>query len=284
MIPSPSNPHELPYLMNLFSFFMASLVAILIIFQKIFTRSKLDIALTRDVFFRILENGESLYANVVLAAYDTGALIKNILANLTKVDASKKVFPLRVAQIGEKYRADDGDSKYYFSTTSPLCFVPENFPQRQIYLCEYASYADPTKNEFQQFQQNILQVKLKYPVPPDSNTDPTGFSQFKTDIDNVIQNTLSNIMDKIQIEAGRYILNLTIEYKQKEKYFPIFRDKKASSQIQFEIEDKARNYCKMQLLEYLKKRALQLLTGKFTEIIAIAPQYIPTNIVEVIKK
>lgn len=282
MIPSPSNPQEFPVWMNYFSFIVASLVAIFKIIQFIFTKSKLDVALTREVFFRILEDGESLYANVVLVAYDTGALITKIIVKLSKVDGSKKEFPLRVAQIGEKYRTDDGGFKFYFSTSSPLWFVPENSPQRQIYLCEYASYADPTKNEFQQFQQNIQQIKLKYPAPPDANIDPMGFSQFTADIENVVRTTLSNIMDKIQIEAGKYNLTLTVEYKQKGKHFPIFREKKACSQIQFEIENEARNYSKIQLTGYLQKRAFQILTGKYTEIEVISPQYKPTNIIEII--
>jgi hypothetical protein len=161
--------------MIIFSF-VASLFLILLkvlegIF-KAFRKSSLEVALTREVFFRIFESGESLYANAVLISHDVGALVRDIKVHLKKENGAIKDFELKIAQIGEKYRTSDGLYQFSFHSSSPLTFVPENSPQRQVYICEYESYSEATKVEFQKFQQKLFQIREKYGNIPDLS-EPT---------------------------------------------------------------------------------------------------------------
>lgn len=276
------DPQVLPYWMILFAFVASLLLTILKVLEGIFTafrKSTLDIVLTREVFFRIFETGESLYSNAVLIAYDSGALIKDITANLKKENGATKEFTLRVAQIGEKYRTADGLYQFSFHSSSPLSFIPENVPQRQVYICEHSSYAEATRKEFQQFQQKLFQFKER--SLGITNAEHAKSTQLLSDINTAINEACSNIMDKIQIEPGRYSLTLSVTYRQKWKFIPAFITKKTESKVQFEVEEYARDFMRYSLKEYLKKKTYQFLADK-NEAIA-APEYSPSNVIELSK-
>ncbi|MFC1613883.1 hypothetical protein ACFL5K_01130, partial [Gemmatimonadota bacterium] len=92
----PPDPANIPEWMIIFAIIASSVLAILKILEIIFKavqKSNLEIALTREVFFRILEaNGEALYLNAVLLAYDSSTLIKDIKASLRKENGATKDF------------------------------------------------------------------------------------------------------------------------------------------------------------------------------------------------
>lgn len=278
--PEPSN---LPDWMIIFAFLASLVLTIFKVLEGIFKavrKSNLEIALTREVFFRILETGEALYLNAVLVAYDVGALITDINASLKKEDGATKEFIMNVAQIGEKFRSTQGLYQFSFHSSSPLAFIPENDPQRQVYICEHASYAEATRQEFQSFQQKLFQLKEKYSGI--SNTDEAQMAQFVHAIKDATNSACASIMDKIQIEAGMYSLTLTVTYRQKGKYLPMFITKKAKSRIQFVVDTYARDMMRYSLNEYLQKKSYQFATNQ-SEAIA-TPEYSPSNVVELSAK
>ncbi|HBG93210.1 MAG: hypothetical protein A2X54_02335 [Nitrospirae bacterium GWF2_44_13] len=277
--PDPA-PQNLPNWMIIFAFVASLLLTIFKFLEgifKAFRKSTLEIVLTREVFFRILETGESLYSNAVLVAHDTGALIKDIQATLTKENGSTKNFVLRVAQIGEKYRTADGLYQFSFHSSSPLTFVPENVPQRQVYICEHLSYAEATRQEFQKFQQKLFKFKERFNNFLDTD-DQAVSKQYIADTTSAINDACTNIMDKIQIEPGEYTLTLSVTYRQKLKYIPAFTTKKAESKVQFVVENYARDTMRYSLNEYLRTKLYQFIADK-NETITL-PEYSPSNVIE----
>lgn len=269
-------PHSLPQWMLLFSFLASSILSILAIVEGVcraLRKATLDIALTREVFFRILESGESLYANAVLVAYDAGALIQTITASLTKRNGATKTFGLRVAQIGEKYRTPEGVYQFSFHSTSPLSFVPPGNPQRQVFVCEHESYASDTRQCFQRFQQALLKIKEEFSGL--TNPDQSILVQ---QVQTAVEYAVTGIMDKVQIEPGKYTLTITTTYRQKGKFFPIAYRRTASSKVEFTVEDYARDFLRSSLREYLQGRARQVLLDQ--QLTLPAPEYAPSNICE----
>ena len=239
-------------------------------------QSSLEVALTREVFFRVFETGEALYANAVLVANDVGAMVKDITAILKKEDGATKEFILRVAQIGEKFRGVEGRYQFSFHSSSPLAFIPENNPLRQVYICEHTSYAEATKQEFQKFQQALFVLKGRFPaIPP---TDGAAVAAFLSEVKEATTIACTNIMDKIQIEAGQYSLWLTVTYRQKGRVLPISITKKTKSGVRFVVEDYAREFMRHSVSQYLERKTFQFLTDQ-TETLAL-PEYAPSGIVE----
>ncbi len=280
MNPPTPLPPDFPTWM-LYSAFYASLcLTILVVFEilsRIFRKSNLEIALTREVFFRLLESGESIYANVVLVAHNIGALITGIDAELIKMNGATKQFELKVTEIGEKYRAPDGTYPFAFHSTSPLTFVPVNSPQRQVYICEHESYAERTRQEFKGFQQRLYEIKEKY--FPFQELDQNIKEEVEPEILALISNTCTNIMDQIQIESGEYTLKIKVKYRQKGKLFNLPHIKEAESSIQFTVTEFARESIRYTLMDYLEKKFVAFMTNRL-DLIPPMPEYLPSNIIE----
>lgn len=272
-------PFGLPHWMLVFSVIASFILAILKIVEVVsraLTKASLEIALTREVFFRILDSGESLYASVVLVAYDTGALIQSITSSLTKTNGATKSFGMRVAQIGEKYRAPDGLYQFGFHSTSPVSFVPPNNPQRQVFICEHESYAGDTKQHFQRFQQELLQIREQLGAHP--NLDEALGIELNAQVDSAVTKAEVEIMDKVQIEPGNYTLAITVSYRQKGMFFPLTWRRNVTSKVDFLVEDYARNLMRHSLRDHLIGRAMQVLFNQ--QPVPPAPQYEPAEVRE----
>ncbi len=279
MNPPSSEVINLPNGMLIFAFIASLLLTLIKIVEitiNILRKPTLEIALTRETFFRILETGEALYVNSVIIAYDVGALITCIKVSLKKENGAVKDFPLKVSQIGEKYRGSEGLYQFSFHSSSPLAFIPEGNPLRQVYICEHESYAEATNQKFKEFQQKLIEIKERYKNIQE--TEAGIREQLLLELSNITNDACTDIMDKIQIEQGKYTLNVTVKYKQKGKYFPSFITKTAKSGIQFVVEEYARDSIRYSLKVYLENKSIQFLTNQNGT--NISPEYSPNNIVE----
>ncbi|HUT59689.1 MAG TPA: hypothetical protein VNA25_17725 [Phycisphaerae bacterium] len=276
---SLETPTSLPDWMVIFAFLASLGLTILVLIEGICRRIRkatLEVVLTREVFYRLLDTGECLYANAVLVAYDSGALVQDIEALLTKRDGATKNFNLRIAQIGEKYRAPDGTYQFSFHSTSPLSFVPVNIPHRMVYICEQASYADATRTSFFEFSRRLSEIKVQYEAieAPDDNT----IVQLRADVATLVDNSCSQIMDQMQIEPGKYELTVEVKYRQKGKMLPVFKRKSASSSVRFSVGHSAREYFRYMLRQYLDQRVRNVLFNQTDP--TPAPEYTPQDIKE----
>jgi hypothetical protein len=279
MIDSVTQPDQLPYWMLVFSFVVSSLLALLAIVEvlcRAFRKATLDIVLTRELFFRLLEGGECLYANAVLVAYDAGALVEDMTASLIKCNGATKTFKMRVAQIGEKYRTPEGLYQFSFYSTSPLGFVPPSNPQRQVFVCEHDSYAGATRESFQFFQKNLFQIKEEFSGTIDAEQEI--IQQLTQRVQAIVDETTVSIMDKVQLEPGRYTLEVSVIYRQKGRFFPVAKRRTSKAKVEFTVENYARDYMRYKLREFLQGRASQVLLDNHVTL--LAPEYCPSEVRE----
>ncbi len=274
-------PQSLPDWMLIFSFVASLFLMLLVIVEGIcraLRKATLEIVLTREVFFRILDTGESLYSTAVLVAYDTGALIQDVKAALVKTNGATKAFDLRVAQVGEKYRTPEGSYQFGFHSTSPLTFVPPSNPQRCVYICEHESYSGYTRQQFQQFQEALFKIKERYSFVMEGTPDPAQLDNLIQDAEGAVEVAVTGIMDKIQIEPGKYTLTITATYRQKGKFFPMAIRGVSTSKVNFVVEDYARDVFRHSLREHLQARARQVLLDQPAT--ASTPEYSPVEVQE----
>lgn len=255
----------------------ASFILTILKIMEFLKKSKLDLVLTREFFFRILESGESIFTNAVLISYYSEVLIKDISATLSKKNGSIKAFKLEVSQIGEKYRTKDGYYQYSFHSSSPIMFIPKNNSQRLVYIWEDSTYTENVRKEFKNFRQSLLRIKENIPV----EKYKTGFDESTTnEVERLMANTHLNIMENIQIEKGNYNFELEIKYRCERKLFPGFFDKIAKAEIQFQVEETAKESFKSSLKQYLDKIGYNLIYDQNEYI--FFPSYTPINIKEIV--
>jgi hypothetical protein len=275
----------LPNWTLIFAFFASAFLTLLKIFEiilKSVEKPSLELVLTRDVFYRLLDpNGESLYVNVVLLSHEADALIREIKASLDKTNQPKKSFELRVAQIGEKYRNPDGSLQFCFHSTSPLIFVTPNNPIRQSYICEQESYSAAIQNEFRTFTDNLYKIQEKYEpllkeIPTDHQNEEV--RSLVEELQSASNHAHSKIMESLQIETGDYVLNIQIKYRQKGK-FKFYRTKYSKASIRFTVDENARDIFRYRLNEYLQIKTRNVLLKH--NIANIPIDYVPSNIREI---
>ena len=244
---------SLPYWMQLFAFIASLILVILTIIGIIIQLAKrplLQFRLTREVFFRITELEEAIFANGVLVAKNDGILIDNVDFNLNKIDDPKKSFPLRIAYFGEKVRGLSPFSEFNFYTTSPISYIPIYMPQRIVYFLAQESYEKEIKRTFEEYKIKIqnenLQFKSQAPsVDPSQRESKTKEFIFK--IYTIQTEYLGKIMEFVQLEPGQYELEAEIFYKT--KAFLMFKTRKSiKSKISFRIDDKVKEHLRSQLM------------------------------------
>jgi len=261
-----------------------TVIKIVELLVKVLTKAKIEVRLTREVFLRLLNTGESIYIDTVLISNDKSCLIKDIKASLEKIDNPRKTFPLRLSQLGEKYRTFDGAVKFSFYSTSPLAFIPQNIPLRQIYIFEHESYADNTKTKFKNFHNSLLQLKSQIeemlrdnPNLFQDTTEDSAKDVFKN-VRNLVECTCNSILDDIQLEGGKYKLTATVTYQPKTR-IGLINNKNTSSSIEFTIEETAKEIFRNSLSAYLDNVVSNLLLQK--DVPLNLPEYAPINIIEV---
>lgn len=104
MVSSPiAVSKSLPYWAQLLSFLFAALGflgAAFIGLTEYLRTAELDTKLTKDCFYRLMDQGEAIFCRVTVIARNGPVLIRDVNVTLTKTDGAQKTFPLDVIQFG----------------------------------------------------------------------------------------------------------------------------------------------------------------------------------------
>jgi hypothetical protein len=264
--------------------FWASLVLTILklleLIQRATLQPHLDLRLTREVFFRLIDAGEALFCHAVLLARNGAVLVCETNATLKKLDRPEKTFPLKVVAFGEKVKGTGPLSDFYFHSTSPLAHVPEALPQRPVYLCVQEQYHDRTQAAVTRFQKNVLDLKerLETELAANQVRSTEDNVEMLRGINPIVDNSLTEIMDIVQLEPGRYQLTLQVGYQNPSSRF-WRRKKDVKSMITFIVDPQVREVLRSRLRNTLTTGASNTLLGQTQTI--IYPEYQPLEILEI---
>lgn len=257
-----------------FAFGASAILTILRIFDyflRIISRNTLDFRLTKELRVAINKGGECVLVTGVLVANDSGVLIEEATAELSKTGASEKNFKLELTAIGEKIRNDAGLPVDYFFSTSPIFFVPHNTPVRLVYGFRISHYAEQITRVLNEFEFNIL--KLKSGMNDTIPTDEPALSEYRENVLKVVDTATAQTSDVIQVEGGEYALKVSLKFRQKRRAMRGYRHKEVSSSIRFNVEEQVREYLRATLKDRLIQLAVNSLTGQseFVEEVVYTP-------------
>lgn len=257
----------------------AVIIQIIFFIFNFFRRGKLEAKLTKEIFFRISDLGECLFPNVVLFARDGGVEIKDINFELKRIGPSQKKYTLSVLFMGDKKNGIGPFAENNFFSKSPVAFVPKDKPLHTVYLTSLEEYNSKMVEEFNNF--TIKLSKLKEEKDELTKNQPISdevVKSFFQRLEYLIKETRDKIFDLIQIEYGEYELSVSVNYISN----GIFGKKvqhTIPSSVKFQIENSARDLIKIGLEKTLELMAESQL--KDPSIIAIYPEYSPSNVKEV---
>ena len=193
-------------------------------------RPKLEVRLTKEIEFRILDSGDSIFANAVLLAKNGPLLITDASMVLSKIDGARKQYPLEIIRFGEKVTGAGPIADNSFVTTSPLCAHSEYKDKYLKLVNDFYSWAWEKKTELGELDLDALSGDEAQAI----------LTKWRSDM----KESASLFMDEVQIEGGRYRLTLTIGSKGLGRFA---KNVQQSSSIEFSIGSDVRERFRAQL-------------------------------------
>ena len=269
--------------MQLFAFVVSGLLAFLTIIAIIISLTKrpvLKFRLTREIFFRLTDFAEAIFANGVLVSENGGIFIDDISFKLNKTNNPKKSFTLRCAFFGEKVRGLLPISEFNWFSTSPLAYVPVVLPQRMSYLLVQQAYAESMKKAFIDFRNNVLEAHRIFrdtPAPLEQEQKELKMKELYGKLMSIVKEHAGKIMERVQIETGDYELEAEIFYRIK-KFLFFKKQKSAISKIAFKIDANVKETLRADLISMLQTSSSNLISSENRPI--KNPEYNPIEISE----
>ena len=240
------------------------------------------VRLTRDLFFRLIDDGEALICHAVLLARNGPVLIQRISLTLKRNgshNTAEKVFPIQILRFGEKVKGPALTAEHHFFSSSPLLYLPENAPLRAVYLGVQREYYPRQRRALQNFSAKILELKRKYnptatqPQPLDLEAGEQALEELNT----IIDESSREMVALVQLETGKYEAAIEVQYESPGS--KLWRRKGTSrSKISFYVEEQALTSWKAQLEDVLRISAKNGLTNS-TDVIRY-PEFQPLEFIE----
>ncbi len=241
---------------------------------------KLEVRLTKEVFFRLIEDGETIFTNAVFIARHGPIEIKNIKFTLNRTSGSKKTFTFAPKNIGNKVpNPPNPYASNNFWSKSCKTYLVENVPTHILFLSSLEEYSGSFRKVADGFTskvidyQNELQGKLK---EIQSNEDKY-LQEINTKLSGIESDVGANLLKFVQLEPGDYELTADVEYSRISlKFFR--KEAEASSKISFSVDDSFLGRYKNQLTRFLEATSRNILFNRDNHF--TYPEYQPDNIRE----
>jgi hypothetical protein len=243
LIPAVPITKTLPLWVQITSFVFASvgfLGAAFVGLTEYLRTATLDIRVTKDSFYRLVEQGEAVFCRATLLARNGPILIHKVSLTLTKTDDVPKIFPLEVEHFGTLVHKNEylfQEHNYY--GRSAVHYLSADQPERLVYFCHLSGYAVRQNEVYQTFRSETLRLRGKLDL---AEITATTAEQKTTIVKQLVEKHLHTIMASVQLEAGKFRLSIRVEYESTNARFRRWRQTKVSDgSIQFDLPASFRN-------------------------------------------
>jgi hypothetical protein len=183
-------------------------------------------------------------------------------------------YKVKVLHIGKKVEKSGVFAEHSFHTSSPMTYLTNNTVDRQLYYGIVEETSEEIRGLVDEF---LLQIQSKI----DEKLENEKLAKFIFDLS---EKTTNNIMKKLRLEEGDYILEIVVEYLPLDFISRIYERQKwgKNKKIESKISFKVANYNKLyetKILKHLFNRGLAQANpqGQFD---TNSPEYIPYSITE----
>jgi hypothetical protein len=237
--------------------------------------SRVTFTLTRDLFFRYLEEGETLFLNAVVGATDHPAMISNLSGTLRKSDGSKS-FTIIFQRFGQPTDRGNVIHDHYFFSSSPIDLIPVNTPIRRIYLCVLNEYLPQMEHASAHFRTEIARLApgLQDALKQAAVGEQIVGSAVVDEVKQLRQEYVQAYTDAVQLEQGEYRLTVSCSYHSPHQ--PPRKASSASSELVFKVVEPVKVRVRAGLEPVVNSIVSQIVFGK--GIPYQAPVITPTDV------
>ncbi|MDE0092246.1 MAG: hypothetical protein OXN83_03045 [Oligoflexia bacterium] len=233
---------------------LASIITILVFFKIVifpfFVR--LEVQLTKDLFFRLTDLGEIFFPRVIVYAPINIQIIDCIFELKGKKDTQETSYICKAEQFGSVERNSINEhsvSSFYLPKSSPEFLLKAGESKELLIQCSIIESTEKIKKSIGALLNDYI---LQQSAPTEQNKK-LFFENFKK--------YSANILSSVKIESGDHTLVCKIRYKYRHSF--ITRRRSAESKVKINITENALNmYKNQQSIENLLFDYLSILNPK----------------------
>ena len=220
---------------------LASFIVIIVFFEKIIIPFffKLELLLTKDLFFRLTDLGETFFLKVIVHAPTNIQIIDfNFELKGQKKDTQETSYKCKAEQFGSVERNTINEhsmASFYLPKHSPEFLLKKGESKEILIKCNIVGSKKEIKKSI---------ASLWYDYQQFSSSQPNTVNTQKN-FEHSLKERSTEILSNIKIESGTHTLVCKISYKY--KHFFKLIEKKAESRVNINITESSLNLYKNKL-------------------------------------
>ncbi len=193
------------------AFYLSSLLAAIKVGEvlwAVFRRPALEVALTKDMFFRHTDQGEIVFLNAILSSSRRPAFVRDVKATLVHTDGSQTI-KLKLERLGEPADRGSTVNDHYFFSSSPIDLIPVDNPTRRIYMFA----VDDSRNQLVKAFETLRGITYRNVEGARKSLVPVGEDGASENAEALIIAAHTDFVNQgvegLQIKPGKYVAKVT---------------------------------------------------------------------------
>ena len=221
---------------------LASALTILVFFKLVIFPffSKLEIQLTKDLFFRLINSGEIFFAKVVVHAPINIQIISfDFELKGSKKNTQETSYNCKAEKFGSVERNSINErsiASFYLPKNSPEFLLTQGESKELLIGCNIVGSKQKIKNSIESLQKDYFNISQQHSSRENEKN--------KKDFLEKLKKCSADILSNLKLESGDHTLLCKIVYKYKHSFKTI--QKTATSKVKIKITDNSLNMYKDQ--------------------------------------
>lgn len=180
-----------------------------------FRKGQIDLIITDDVFFRITQEGESFFVNIIMVGQNKLVRIDAIDLVLTNSDDQRQV-QFKVRRVGKQRETDSVFQEFSFYTMSVFDFLAPNISTTKVIHSIENENSSKISSELTNYESFLNEIKPDYQnflLIADKVEKERKGQELLAQINAARQECLTKILQRIKVNDGKYRLKVTVTYR-----------------------------------------------------------------------
>lgn len=241
----------------------------------------LKIKLTRDLFFRYMDDGECFFLRPILLAERGNILINKIEGHLSFTrQGADKTFKIQFINFGHLIQNPNQVlPDHFFLSKGPTNVLIKDSPFWAVYLSRLEKYGDKMQQQYRDWMQDLIKLIPAVPFSPSpSDQEKEKINGIKNNLKKISEDYANKIFQLVQLEEGEYKIKIWVSFKSLDSILKKERVS-TSNTLKFFIGNDLKQNLEKRIERYLFEKGEAALLNRNTAVSSV--EYNPISIEEI---
>lgn len=184
-------------------------------FYNILKKAKINLIITNDIFFRIINEGESLFAIIIIIGENKLVRIVDLNVNLENNKDNRKI-TFKIKRVGKNRETDSPFQDFSFYSTSVYDFISPNESKTLVLHAVENDKSTEINKAFLKFDSEVITLlkevtNIKLIQEGKEKNDKQ--RELFQNLNKLREDCLTTILQNIKIVDGKYTLTVKLQYR-----------------------------------------------------------------------